>query len=122
MDDYSKIQEQKRKGFKKSQVARKLGINRETVSVYWDMTPAEYAAQLCDWIKERTCLKTLDYQERCFRDYVKSIREEYDIKKPETSRQYEAMDELPPGRQSQSMSNLKKQYSYILDLREALRK
>lgn len=131
--NYSKIQEQKRKGLKKSQVARKLGINRETVSVYWDMTPAEYAArvksaktrtkkadphkdfvlecllkypdmsaaQLYDWIKERTCLETLDYQERCFRDYVRSIREEYDIKKPETSRQYEAMDELPPGRQAQ---------------------
>ena len=131
--NYSKIQEQKRKGFKKSQIARKLGINRETVSVYWDMTPAEYAArfesaknrtkkadphkdfvmecllkypdmsaaQLYDWIKERSCLETLAFQERCFRDYVKSIREEYDIRKPETSRQYEAMDELPPGRQAQ---------------------
>ena len=131
--NYSKIQEQKRKGFKKSQIARKLGINRETVSVYWDMTPAEYAArfesaknrtkkadphkdfvmecllkypdmsaaQLYDWIKERNCLETLAFQERCFRDYVKSIREEYDIRKPETSRQYEAMDELPPGRQAQ---------------------
>ena len=131
--NYSKNQEQKRKGFKKSQIARKLGINRETVSVYWDMTPAEYAArfesaknrtkkadphkdfvlecllkypdmsaaQLYDWIKERCCLETLAFQERCFRDYVKSIREEYDIRKPETSRQYEAMDELPPGRQAQ---------------------
>ena len=131
--NYSKIQEQKRKGFKKSQIARTLGINRETVSVYWDMTPAEYAArfesaknrtkkadphkdfvmecllkypdmsaaQLYDWIKERSCLETLAFQERCFRDYVKSIREEYDIRKPETSRQYEATDELPPGRQAQ---------------------
>ena len=131
--NYSKIQEQKRKGFKKSQIARKLGINRETVSVYWDMTPAEYAArfesaknrtkkadphkdfvmecllkypdmsaaQLYDWIKERSCLETLAFHERCFRDYVKSIREEYDIRKTETSRQYEAMDELPPGRQAQ---------------------
>lgn len=59
------------------------------------------AAQLYDWIKERSCLETLAFQERCFRDYVKSIREEYDIRKPETSRQYEAMDELPPGRQAQ---------------------
>lgn len=131
--NYSKIQEQKRNGFKKSQVARKLRINRETVSVYWNMTPDEYAArmesaktrikkaaphrayvleclvkypdmsaaQLYDWLKERTCLETLDFQERCFRDYVKSIREEYDIKKPETLRQYEAMEELPPGRQAQ---------------------
>lgn len=40
--NYSKIQEQKRKGFKKSRVARKLGINRETVSVYWEVTPTEY--------------------------------------------------------------------------------
>lgn len=131
--DYYKIQEYKRKKFNKSQTARKLGINRETVGVYWDMTPEAYAArvesakirekkadphkdfvlecllkypdmsaaQLYDWIKERTCLETLDFQERCFRDYVKSIREEYDIKKPETSRQYEAMDELPPGQQAQ---------------------
>jgi transposase len=131
--DYYKIQEYKRKKFNKSQTARKLGINRETVGVYWDMTPEAYAAraeaakirekkadphkdfvlecllkypdmsaaQLYDWIKERTCLETLDFQERCFRDYVKSIREEYDIKKPETSRQYEAMDELSPGIQAQ---------------------
>lgn len=44
--NYSKIQEHKRNGFKKSQVARKLGINRETVGVYWDMKPAEYAARV----------------------------------------------------------------------------
>lgn len=131
--DYYKIQEYKRKKFNKSQTARKLGINRETVGVYWDMTPEAYAArveaaktrekkanphedfvlecllkypdmsaaQLYDWIKERTCLETLDFQERCFRDYVKSIREEYDIKKPKTSRQYEALDELPAGKQAQ---------------------
>lgn len=131
--DYYKIQEYKRKKFNKSQTARKLGINRETVGVYWDMIPEDYAArveaaktrekkadphkdfvlecllkypnmsaaQLYDWIKERTCLETLDFQERCFRDYVKSIREAYDIKKPETSRQYEAMEELPAGKQAQ---------------------
>jgi len=69
----------------------------ECLLKYPDMS----AAQLYDWIKERTCLETLDFQERCFRDYVKSIREEYDIKKPETSRQYEAMDELPSGQQAQ---------------------
>ncbi len=44
--NYSIIQEQNRKGYKKSQVARKLGINRETLSVYWNMTPAEYAARV----------------------------------------------------------------------------
>ena len=130
---YYEIQKFKRKGFSKSQTARKIGINRETVGVYWDMSSKDFdarlelaktrekkadphkdfvlecllkypdmsAAQLYDWIKERTCLETLDFQERCFRDYVKSIREEYGIKKPETSRQYEAMEELPPGKQAQ---------------------
>ena len=131
--DYYEIQRFKRKKFNKSQTARKIGINRETVGVYWDMTPDEYAlrveatrtrekkadphkdfvldclmkypdmsaAQLYDWIKERTCLETLDFQERCFRDYVRSVREEYNIRKPVTARQYEAMDELPPGKQAQ---------------------
>jgi len=114
--NYYEIQTLKRKGFNKSQTARKVDINRETVGTYWKMTPKDYAArveaaktrekkadpykefvleclmkypdmsaaQLYDWIKERTCLETLDFQERCFLDYVKSIREEYDIKKSET--------------------------------------
>lgn len=130
---YSKIQALKRKGFNKSQSARNLGVNRETVGKYWNMTPDEYAArsttaktrrkkpdpykefvvenlmkypdmsaaQLYDWIKERNCLETLDFQERCFRNYVKAIRREFDIKKLETSRQYEATEELPPGKQAQ---------------------
>ncbi len=43
---YSKIQEQKRNGLNKSQTARNLQINRETVRTYWDMTPSEYAVKL----------------------------------------------------------------------------
>ena len=43
---YGKIQEQKRNGLNKSQVARNLQINRETVRTYWDMTPAEYSLKL----------------------------------------------------------------------------
>lgn len=128
---YMQIQNLKSLGFKKSQVANQLGINRETVSTYWDMPPDEFqakknkrkarkpdvykelivdwltkypdisSAQLYDWCKERSLVETLDFQQRSFRDYVKSIREEYDIKKPCRSRQYEAVDELPPGEQSQ---------------------
>ena len=130
---YSKIQELKRNGLNKSQAARNLNINRETVSNYWDLTPSEYAkrlqssktrtkkadtykefvleclikypdmsaAQVYDCIKERCCLETLEFQERAFRNYVKSIREEYDIKKISKQRQYEAVDELPPGKQAQ---------------------
>lgn len=130
---YSKIQEQKRNGLNKSQTARNLQINRETVRTYWDMTPSEYAirlensktrtkkaddykdfvvecltkypdmsaAQVYDWIKERCCLETLEFQERAFRNYVKAVRAEYDIKKVSKQRQYEAVEELPPGKQGQ---------------------
>lgn len=128
---YADIQALKRKGFKKARVAKKLGIHRETVSRYWNMTSDEYeaskskhrerkpdvykdliiewlmefpdmtAAQIYDWCKERSPLETLDFQKRSFQNYVNSIREEYDIKKPETSRQYEASDERPPGEQGQ---------------------
>ena len=128
---YAKIQDLKRKRPKKAWVARKLGINRETVSKYWDMTPDEYeaaksrhrerkpdiykpqiiewltkfpditAAQIYDWCKERSPLETLDFQKRSFQDYVNSIRKEYDIKKPDNTRQYEASDEREPGEQGQ---------------------
>lgn len=128
---YAKIQELRNKKFKKIQVAKQLGINRETVAKYWDMSPDQYAeqnkyvrackadiyqdiilewlrefpdisaAQMYDWLKERTGLETLDFQQRSFRDYVKKLRKEYNIKKPVCSRQYEAVDEMPPGEQGQ---------------------
>ncbi len=43
---YGEIQTQKRNGLNKSQVARNLQINRETVRTYWDMTPDEYSKRL----------------------------------------------------------------------------
>ena len=39
---YAEIQRLKNKGFKKAQTARQLGLNRETVTKYWDMPPDEY--------------------------------------------------------------------------------
>jgi len=128
---YAKIQDLKRQKFKKAKVAKKLQINRETVTKYWNMTPAEYeaacnkhrerkpdryqtlvvewlmeypdmtAAQIYDWLKERSPQETLDFQKRSFQNYVNSIRKEYDIQKPEGHRQYEASDERAPGAQGQ---------------------
>lgn len=128
---YADIQALKRKGLKKAQAAKMLGIHRETVTKYWNMTPDEYeaakskhrerkpdiykdqiiewltqypdmtAAQIYDWCKERSPLETLDFQKRSFQNYVNSIRKEYDIKKPDNSRQYEASDERLPGEQGQ---------------------
>lgn len=128
---YAEIQRLKNKGFKKAQAARKLGLNRETVTKYWDIPPDEYAAlkakhrarkadiyqehiiewltenpdmtaaQLYDWCKEHSKLETLEFQKRSFQDYVNTIRKEHDIPKPEHPRQYEAVDELPMGKQAQ---------------------
>ena len=128
---YAEIQTLKRKGFKKACVAKMLHINRETVTKYWDKPPDVFeeertrhrarkpdvykeliiewltqfpdmtAAQIYDWLKERSPLETLDFQKRSFQDYVNSIRKEYGIKKPATSRQYEASDEREPGAQGQ---------------------
>lgn len=64
---------------------------------YPDMT----AAQVYDWIKERTGLKKLPFRQRSFRNYVTAIREEYGIPKPDTARQYEAVDDPPMGKQAQ---------------------
>ena len=128
---YAEIQVLKQKGFKKARVAKMLHINRETVAKYWEKPPDVFekersrhrarkpdvykeliiewltqypdmtAAQIYDWCKERSPLETLDFQKRSFQDYVNSIRKEYGIKKPETSRQYEASDEREPGVQGQ---------------------
>jgi predicted transcriptional regulator len=39
---YAEIHNLKRQGFKKAKVAKKLGINREMVKKYWDMSPDDY--------------------------------------------------------------------------------
>ena len=62
-----------------------------------DMT----AAQVYDWIKERTGLKKLPFRKRSFRNYVAAIREEYGIPKVKNARQYEAVDDPPLGKQAQ---------------------
>ena len=126
---YTKIQQLKEKGFRQSNVARQLGIHRNTVKKYWDMTAdvfedhlfsinrtkllAEYesiivkwlsehptasAAQICDWLKE---YYKADFAERTVSRYVKDLRKEYSLKKSADPREYEAVEELPPGLQMQ---------------------
>ena len=45
---YNEIQKLKSMGFSKSRTAHKLQINFRTVSRYWDMMPADYAAAFKD--------------------------------------------------------------------------
>ncbi|MBQ7066228.1 MAG: hypothetical protein IJN92_05355 [Lachnospiraceae bacterium] len=43
--DYGKIQEYKRNGLKKSQVARRLEVDYKTILKYWDMSPTNTLKQ-----------------------------------------------------------------------------
>jgi len=126
---YSAIQQFKDRGFKKASVAKQLNINRCTVNRYWNMTVDEYeaslstvsrssqldeyrdtivgslrsypttsASQVCDWLKEHY---NAYFSERTVCRYVKSLREEYDLRKAPNPRDYEAVPELPMGQQMQ---------------------
>ncbi|MBP2898910.1 IS21 family transposase [Escherichia coli] len=128
---YFAIQEQKRIGLRKSQVARNLNVSRNTVIKFWNMTVDEYkqfldrlesrskklesfeteivnwlrkypdlsAAQVMDWLKERH--ESIAVAESTVRSYVRGLRMEYGIPKEKRMRQYEAVEELPMGRQMQ---------------------
>ncbi len=56
------------------------------------------AAQVYDWLLEHY---NIDISERSVSRYVKKLREEYNIPKAVSPREYEAMDELPMGHQMQ---------------------
>ena len=70
-----------------------LGLLRQ----YPDMS----AAQIYDWIMEKEGVKSLPFRLRSFRNYVSGLREAHNIPKPEASREYEAVEELPMGKQAQ---------------------
>jgi len=126
---YTQIQQLKERGFKQASVAAQLGIHRKTIRRYWDMAPDEFedasycinrvkllqnyqdiiikwlyenptmsAAQVCDWLKEHYN----EYiSERTVSRFVKDIRNEYQIKKIKSQRDYVAVPDLPPGLQLQ---------------------
>lgn len=126
---YSQIQQLKEKGFKKANVAKQLGINRRTVNRYWNLQADQYkenmaaicrsslldnyedrillwlktyptlsAAQVCDWLKE---YYHADFSERTVSRYVKNLRRKHNLKKAPNPRSYEAIPELPMGKQVQ---------------------
>ena len=70
-----------------------LGLLRK----YPDMS----ASQIYDWIMEREGAKSLPFKPRAFRNYVASLRKEHNIPKPESGRQYEAVEDPPMGKQAQ---------------------
>ena len=128
---FQMMQNLKERGLTKAQTSRILNINRKTVSRYWNLTVKEYAAlgktrvrkasfeqefaevvvgwlrtypdlsasQVFDWLRERD--STLTFSLRTVRRVVARLREKHDIPKQLQLRQYEAVEELPPGLQMQ---------------------
>ena len=128
---YIDIHRLKQQGFSKSKIAKMLGISRPTVIKYLNMSaeefeqemltqrqrkkkpdiyreeiitwikqyPAMTAAQVYDWLEEK--YRNLIFNEPTLRNYVRSIREEYNIPKEHGIRQYEAVEDPPPGKQMQ---------------------
>ncbi|MFZ5354613.1 MAG: hypothetical protein ACOZCL_18065 [Bacillota bacterium] len=124
---FAEIKKYKEMGLNKSQVERKLGINYKSVDKYWDMSHEEYAslfqksksrkkklkkyeaiildwlkeysdisaAQINDWIKGKYNDSTI--KDRTLRDFIQKLREKHKIPKQITTRQYEAVEELPMG-------------------------
>jgi transposase len=81
--------------------SKKADKYKSYVVEYLEKYPDMTAAQIYDWIKERTNLRSLDFQKRTFRYYVSEVREEYGIKKPDSTRQYETVNDPVMGQQAQ---------------------
>lgn len=111
-DDFAKARSDSETRKKKADKYKDFVL--DALKKYPDMT----AAQIYDWIKEQTGLSNLGVKERAFRNYIVSIRKEYDIKKPENSRQYEAVND-PPWENSVRWTWEK---SFSRQLRETIRK
>lgn len=128
---YSEIHQLKQIGLNKAQVARKLELDVKTVSRYWNATPDEFhamqqagknrsrklkhyrdviltwlqehpdmsCAQILDWLKEH--YNDFSVRERTLRRYVNELRQKHNLPRPVLTRQYQAVADLPPGRQLQ---------------------
>ncbi|EYE87202.1 hypothetical protein Q428_14625 [Fervidicella metallireducens AeB] len=128
---YIDIKHLKSRGFSNSKISKLLGISRPTVIKYVNMEPEEFAqemnkrkhrtkkaqkyeediigwlkqypqmtaAQVFDWLEEK--YEKIDFNESTMRNYVRFIRKEYDILKDSSTRQYEASDDPPMGKQMQ---------------------
>ncbi len=126
---HGEIHRYKKMGLKIAQIARNLGITRNTVYSYLNFTPEEVltlnggnrrkklddyediivswlrmfpdlsAAQIHDWLLERKY--HIDVCESTVRNYVRNLREIHNIPKKVESRSYEAIEDPPMGKQAQ---------------------
>ena len=81
--------------------SKKADVHKDYILACLQQYPDMSSAQIYDWVKEHSGMKKLPFRKRSFRNYVNDIRKEYDIPKPEKTRQYEAVDDPPMGEQAQ---------------------
>ncbi|MFD1708427.1 helix-turn-helix domain-containing protein, partial [Siminovitchia sediminis] len=125
------VHQLKRQGFKVAAIARKCNLSRTTVYEYLEMDfeeacrwteelktrqrkldpyrddilawlkehPDLSASQISDWLEERCNFKNVG--DSTVRTYVRELREKYHIPKSLAFRSYEAIEELPRGKQMQ---------------------
>lgn len=127
---YSEIKQLKRIGLKKSQVARKLGLDRKTVDKYWELDSKEFSDMksnssrteklskykdvIVGWLREFPDMSASQVHDwlkehygiktvggRTVRRYVNKLRVKHKIVKKTQSRQYQAVAEKSPGKQMQ---------------------
>lgn len=127
---YIEIHQLREKKLRVTQIAKQLKISRNRVYKYLDMSfeeavnefshtqrkkkldpyqdwiinwlreyPSLSGAQIYDWLLER--FPKIDVGESTVRRYVNEIREIYQIEKTDEPREFEAVDEQPPGKQMQ---------------------
>jgi len=128
---YIDIKRLKQKGFSNNKIAKMLDISRPTVIKYVNMSADEFeremksqqkrtkkpdkyyseilawlkqypsmtSAQVYDWLEEK--YHELNFNETTLRSYVRAVREKYNILKEPITRQYEAVDDPPMGKQMQ---------------------
>ncbi|WP_253940769.1 hypothetical protein [Fundicoccus ignavus] len=131
MTIYHEIHRLHRLGFNKSQIERKVGVNRDTVRKYlakdfkemseWTDTLQNrtkkldpYEPIILEWLKEHSDLSaaqiedwlleeysTIQVSSSTVRSYIKQLRDQYAIPKRQTIRQYEAVPEVEMGAQIQ---------------------
>ena len=131
MSIYHEVHRLHRLGFNKSQIERKVGVNRDTVRKYLEKDFEEmsewtyslqnrtkkldpYADTILEWLKEHSDLSAAQIEDwlleeypdfkvssSTVRSYVKNIRDQYAIPKHKNIRQYEAVPEVEMGAQIQ---------------------
>lgn len=128
---HMEVQQLKKQGFGVAAIARKCGVSRNTIYRYLEKDMGEVmewveelqtrqrkldpyrihilswlqehpdlsASQISYWLEERFKVQAIG--DSTVRNYVKELREQYHLPKVKTKRVYEAIPELPPGKQMQ---------------------